>query len=79
MYNSVFVNYMANDGSNFRAGNIVMVYTTSSVNYNEIATTDIGDSSGLYIKAELSSSFVRLYGINNTNTDYILKYHYDVI
>ena len=79
MYNSVFVNYMMTDGTNFRAGNIVTIYTTASLNFTEICTTDIGNSTGLHVNGELSNSFVKIYGVNNTNTDYTLKYHYNVM
>jgi len=79
IYTSMFVNYVLTDSQNFRAGNIVVLYTTSSAVLSEICTTDIGNSNGLQFSASISASFVNLLVVNNTNTDYSVKYHYDVL
>ena len=78
-YNSIFVNYMINDGSNFRAGNVVVIYTTESLRLTEVCTTDIGNSDGFTVDAEISGTWVNLYAINDTSEDYTFNYHYDVI
>lgn len=75
--NSIFINYTLNDGANFRAGNVVVLYNTSSVNLAETTTTDIGDSSGLSIIANINNTFVTVSAVNGTGTNFTIKYHYD--
>lgn len=79
IYNSMFVSYVLNDTQNFRAGNIVVLYTTSSAVLNETCTTDIGNSDGVQFSASLSASNVNLLVMNGTNQNYSVKYHYDVL
>jgi hypothetical protein len=79
IYSSIFVNYVLTDSQNFRAGNIVVLYTTSSAVLSETSTTDIGNSNELQFSASISSSFVQLLAINNTNDDFSIKYHYEVL
>lgn len=79
IYSSIFVNYVLTDTQNFRAGNIVILYTTSSAVLSETSTADIGDSNGLQFSASLSSSFVQLLAVNSTNDDFSIKYHYEVL
>ncbi len=79
IYNSMFVNYVLTDTQNFRAGNIVVLYTTSSTVLTETCTTDIGNSDGLHFSASLSASYVNLLVVNTTNSDYSVKYHYDTL
>lgn len=77
--NSIFINYTLNDGENFRAGNVVVLYNTGSVNLTETTTTDIGDSSGLIITTNISNTFVTVSAVNNTSNVFNIKYHYDVL
>jgi len=75
MYNCLFINYLIRSDLGFRGGNVVVLYTTSSVNMNETCTTDIGDVSDIHIIANLSSSFISVSVVNNTNSDATIKYH----
>lgn len=77
--NGIFINYTMNDGGNFRAGNVVVLYNTNSVNLAETTTTDIGNSSGLTIQANISNTFVTVSAVNNTSNNFNIKYHYDVL
>jgi len=77
--NGIFINYILNDGGNFRAGNVVVIYNTSSVNLAETTTTDIGDSGGLTIRANISNTFVTVSAVNNTPNNFNIKYHYDIL
>jgi hypothetical protein len=79
IYNSIFVNYVLTDGGNYRAGNVVVLYTTSSITMDEICTSDIGDSNKLSLTADISNSFVRVLGINTSLNNYNVKYHYDTL
>ena len=79
IYNSMFVTYFLNDTQNFRAGNVVVLYTIQSAILTETSTTDIGDSSGLTISASLNASNVNLLAINGTTNNYTIKYHFDVL
>lgn len=79
IYSSMFVNYVLTDTQNYRAGNIVVLYTTSSAVLSETCTTDIGNSNGLQFSASISASFVNLLVVNSTPNDYSIKYHYDVL
>ena len=74
IYNGVFINYVLMDGSNFRAGNIVVVYNTSSVKFNETCTTDIGNNDGLNISASISASRIVLSAANSNGNSYTMKY-----
>jgi hypothetical protein len=78
-YNSLFVNYLMNDGTNFKAGNVVVLYTTSSVKMSETSTTDIGDVSNTSIISYLSASSVHLAVVNNSSNDFSFKFHCEKI
>ena len=78
-YNGVFLNYVITNGVNFRAGQITVVYTTSSVSMDETSTTDIGDTSGISLMSDISASMLRILAANVTNNQYNLKYSYNVL
>lgn len=78
-YNSVFMSYILNDFQNFRAGNVVVLYTTSSTVWTETCTSDIGNSDNLKLSASLSASFLTVYAVNSGTTNYNVKYHYDLM
>jgi len=78
-YNSVFINYLTSDGTSFRAGNLVVLYTTSSVSWNETTTNDIGDTNGLKLLSEIVGTNVKVSAINNTPTNFTIKYHYELL
>jgi hypothetical protein len=79
IYNSVFISYILTDFQNFRAGNVVLLYTTTSTVWVETSTTDIGNSDGLKLSASLSASFLNVYAVNAGIASYNVKYHYDLM
>jgi len=79
LFNSIFINYNTNDGRNFRAGQVVVIYNTSSANLNETTTIDIGNSTGLTIVTNVSNSFVNVLASNATANNYNIKFHYDIL
>lgn len=74
IYNGVFLQYLLTDGVNLRAGNVVVVYTTSSVRFNEICTTDIGNNDSVILSASISGSSMVLSAMNSSDVSYTLKY-----
>lgn len=76
IYNCVFINYLLTNAGIFRAGNIVILYTTSSIELSETCTKGFGDSSGVIFIPELSASTAKLLALNGQNTDFQLKYHF---
>ena len=54
-YTGAFFDYTINDGSNMRAGNIMSIWSGTSVNFTETTTTDFGNTSGLTFNMSVSS------------------------
>ena len=53
----MFVDYTANSGSNYRAGTMTAVFDAgSNLTFNEVSTTDIGDTSDLEMSIAFSGS-----------------------
>jgi hypothetical protein len=59
-YNSAFYNYYISSGSNARAGNIMSVWSGSTINYTEVTTTDIGNTNTASFAVTLATGNVRL-------------------
>jgi hypothetical protein len=77
--NSVFVKYMLNDSVNYRAGNVVVIYTTASIKLTETSTTDIGDTTSIVLNADISASTMRIFAVNNSNNDFNIKCQFDIL
>jgi len=65
-YDGAFFDYVAKSGSNARAGNIMALWSGTSVNFTETTTTDFGDTSGLAFTAFISGSNLVLSGSTTT-------------
>ncbi len=65
--NAAFWNYLLNDGTNFRAGRIMSCWDGSSLQFNEVTTNDIGNTSGVTFSATLSGSDVLLVAFTNSD------------
>jgi len=70
--NAAFWNYLLNDGTNFRAGRIMSCWDGSSLQFNEVTTNDIGNTSGVSFSATLSGSDVLLVTLTNSD-NWIVK------
>jgi hypothetical protein len=54
-YTGSFFDYTVSDGTNLRAGNIMSVWSGTSVNFTEVTTTDFGNTSGITFNMVVSS------------------------
>jgi hypothetical protein len=53
-YTGAFFDYTVSDGTNLRAGNIMSIWSGSSVNFTETSTTDFGSTTGLTFNVVVS-------------------------
>ena len=54
-YTGAFFDYTVSDGTNLRAGNIMSIWSGTSVNFTEVNTTDFGNTSGITFNMVVSS------------------------
>lgn len=59
-YNAAFFDYVIVNGTNSRAGTVTAVWNGSSVQYNEVYTSDIGDTNDVVLEAQLSGANIEL-------------------
>ena len=59
-YDGAFFDYVAKDGTNYRAGTVMAVWDGSSVQYADNSTADIGDTSGVTLAVDISGTDARL-------------------
>jgi hypothetical protein len=59
-YNSAFYNYYISSGSNARAGQIMSVWSGSTIQYTEVTTNDIGNTNTASFAVTLATGNVRL-------------------
>ena len=64
-YTGAFFDYTINDGTNLRAGNIIGIWSGTTVQYTETSTNDIGNTSGLTFNMIItgSTAILRTSGI----------------
>jgi hypothetical protein len=58
--NSAFYNYYISSGSNARAGQIMSVWSGSTINYTEVTTNDLGNTNTASLAVTLATGNVRL-------------------
>jgi len=66
-YDGVFVDYTARSGSNARAGQLMGIWDSTSVNFTETTTTDFGSTDGLTLGMNISSSAIIVSASATTN------------
>jgi hypothetical protein len=59
-FNSAFYNYYISSGSNARAGQIMSVWSGSTIQYTEVTTTDLGNTNTASLAVTLATGNVRL-------------------
>jgi hypothetical protein len=59
-YDGLFVDYTVRSGSNARAGNIMAIWSGSSVNYTETTTNDFGSTTGLAMAVVINGTDMQL-------------------
>jgi hypothetical protein len=69
-YTGAFFDYTVSDGTNLRAGNIMSIWSGTSVNITETQTTDFGNTSGLTFNMVISSgnAILRTSGVTGNWT-----------
>jgi hypothetical protein len=65
-YTGAFVDYTATSGSNARAGSLTAVWLSSSIQFNESSTLDIGTTSGLTFSFTISGTYAVLQAAAST-------------
>jgi hypothetical protein len=66
-YDGTFFEYTLRSGSNARAGQIMAIWSGSSVNYTEMTTTNFGTTSGITFGVFISGSNMVLTGSASTS------------
>jgi hypothetical protein len=66
-YKSAFFDYLINDGTNYRAGTVTSVWDGTSVEFNEVSTNDIGNTSDVTMSVDLGNGQARLKATTTTN------------
>ena len=67
-YTGAFFDYTINDGTNLRAGNIMGIWSGTTIQYSETSTNDIGNTSGLTFNMIISGSSAILKTSATTGT-----------
>lgn len=58
---SAFTNYVVNDGTNYRAGQLMTVWNTAgSIEYTDVSTNSIGDTSEVFIFAAVNGADIEI-------------------
>jgi hypothetical protein len=68
LYDAAFYDYVVKDGTNMRAGTVTAVWDGSTVKYNEVSTTDIGDTSAVNLSVVLASGNAELIATISSGT-----------
>ena len=66
-YDSAFFDYRIKSGSNLRAGTVTAVWNGTNVEYNDVSTNDLGNTSAVTMSVDISASFARLLATTSTN------------
>ena len=66
-YDSAFFDYSVNDGTNYRAGTIISVWSGSTVQFTDNSTADIGDTTPVTMSVDISGTDARLRATTSTD------------
>jgi len=66
-YDGAFFDYTATSASVARAGSIMSIWNDGSIDYTEITSSNIGDSTGLTFFVDISESKAQLFTVSATN------------
>jgi hypothetical protein len=67
-YTGAFFEYTANDSLNARAGSVMAIFSGTSVQFTEVNTTDIGNTSGITVSVVVSSGNAIFIASATTNS-----------
>jgi len=71
-YRAAFFDYVLNKSTNARAGTVFSVWNGTSVEWNDVSTNDIGNTTEVNLSVGLSGANVVLYASSSTN-DWSMK------
>ena len=66
-YDAGFFDYVAKNGTNLRAGTVTAIHSASIVQYNEVSTVDIGDTSDVKLLVVETGGNLALQATTTTN------------
>lgn len=66
-YDAAFFDYVIKNGSNYRAGTLVAVWSSTTWSYYDASVTDIGNTSGVIMDADVYDGNIRLRATANSN------------
>ena len=67
-YNAAYFDYTINDGTNYRAGTVMSVWSPSNIEYTETSTNDLGNTSQATFVVDIVSGVARLKFSNVSGT-----------
>jgi len=68
-FDGAFIEYTIKSGSNARSGNIMSIWDSNgNLNFTEVSTTDIGDTSNFAFSMSLSESYIQVSGSASSNS-----------
>jgi hypothetical protein len=71
--NAAFFDYVIVSGSNARAGTVTSVWVSSSVEWNETYTNDIGSTSDVTLYSAITGSSIGLFATSSINNVWTIK------
>lgn len=60
LYTAAFFDYVVKQGTNLRAGTITAVHDGTNIEYTDVATQDLGSTTGITLACDLSGGDIRL-------------------
>lgn len=66
-YDGAFFDYRIKSGSNLRVGTVTSVWDGTNIEFNDVSTNDIGNTSPVTMSVDISASFARLLATTSTD------------
>ena len=66
-FDAAFFDYVIKSGTNLRAGTVTAVHDGTNVEYNEVSTQDLGDTSDVTLSVDISGADMRLRATTTSN------------
>ena len=72
-YTGAFFDYTVSDGTNLRAGNIMSIWSGTSINYTETSTTSLGSTTGITFNMVISGGTTAVLQTSGTTEGWTVK------
>ena len=72
-YTGAFFDYTVSDGTNLRAGNIMSIWSGTSINYTETSTTSLGSTTGITFNMVISGGTSAVLQTSGTTAGWSVK------